>query len=442
MRFLQFLIVLWAGLQAQWALAFLPIQHWQTANGAQVYFVENHDLPILDLSIEFPAGSSSDTAETSGRAGLVQRLMSMGAGGLSEDRIAETLADVGAALGGSFDLDRAGLSLRTLSHQKERSRALDVLAQIIQRPEFPETILERERTRMISVLKEADTKPEVIADRTLMKLLYGKHPYGLRESGEPDTLASLQRQDLVDFYRARYTAGNAVIAMIGDIKRDEAARIAEMLTDRLPAGKTEITLPAVENPAPVTQKIAHPATQSHIQLAYPGLSRKDPDYFPLLVGNYILGGGGFVSRLMKEIRETRGLAYSVYSTFAPYREKGPFEIGLQTKKEQAEQALQLTQKTLKDFVEQGPTEEELEAARQNIVGGFPLRIDSNSKILGYLGVIGFYNLPLTYLEDYVRAVEKVTVAQIKDAFQRRINPDGMVTVVVGAEQTAPDFSCC
>lgn len=352
MRFLQFLIVLWAGLQAQWALAFLPIQHWQTANGAQVYFVENHDLPILDLSIEFPAGSSSDTAETSGRAGLVQRLMSMGAGGLSEDRIAETLADVGAALGGSFDLDRAGLSLRTLSHQKERSRALDVLAQIIQRPEFPETILERERTRMISVLKEADTKPEVIADRTLMKLLYGKHPYGLRESGEPDTLASLQRQDLVDFYRARYTAGNAVIAMIGDIKRDEAARIAEMLTDRLPAGKTEITLPAVENPAPVTQKIAHPATQSHIQLAYPGLSRKDPDYFPLLVGNYILGGGGFVSRLMKEIRETRGLAYSVYSTFAPYREKGPFEIGLQTKKEQAEQALQLTQKTLKDFVEQ------------------------------------------------------------------------------------------
>ena len=168
-------------------------------------------------------------------------------------------------------------------------------------------------------------------------------------------------------------------------------------------------------------------------MAYQGLSRKDPDYFPLLVGNYILGGGGFVSRLMKEIRETRGLAYSVYSAFMPYQEKGPFEIGLQTKKEQAEQALQLTRKTLSDFVEQGPTKKELQAARQNIVGGFPLRIDSNRKILGYLGMIGFYDLPLTYLEDYVKAVEKVTVAQVKEAFQRRIDPAGMVTVVVGAE---------
>lgn len=354
MRFLQFLILFWLGVHAQLALAFLPIQHWQMANGVQVYFVESHNLPILDLSIEFPAGSSTDTAETSGRASLVQRLMGMGAGGLSEDQIAEMLADVGAELDGSFDLDRAGLSLRTLSHQRERTRALDVLAQIIQRPEFPEQILERERARTIAALKEADTKPEVIADRVLMKLLYGKHPYGLRGSGEPDALMALKRQDLVDFYRAHYTAGNAVIAIIGDVTRDEANHIAEMLTENLPSGKTDNSLPAVEKPEPVIRKIAHPATQSHILLAYPGLSRKDPDYFPLLVGNYILGGGGFVSRLMKEIRETRGLAYSVYSVFMPYQQQGPFEIGLQTKKEQADQALQLAQKTLSDFVKLGP----------------------------------------------------------------------------------------
>jgi zinc protease len=442
MRLLKFLIIFWLAFYSQWALAFLPIQHWQTTNGAQVYFVESHDLPILDLSIQFPAGSSTDTVETSGRANLVRRLMSMGAGGLSEDQIAETLADVGAELGGTFDLDRAGLSLRTLSAQQQRSQALNVLAQIIQRPEFSEAILERERARVISALKEADTKPEVIADRVLMKLLYGTHPYGLRGSGDLDTLAKLKRQDLVEFYRTHYTAGNAVIAIIGDIKRDEANHIAEKLTENLPSGKTDNSLPTVEKPKPVTQRISHPATQSHILLAYPGLSRKDPDYFPLLVGNYILGGGGFVSRLMKEIRETRGLAYSVYSAFMPFQEKGPFEISLQTKKEQTEQALQLVQKTLSDFVEHGPTEEELQAARQNIVGGFPLRIDSNRKILGYLAVIGFYDLPLTYLEDYVKAVEKITVAQIKDAFQRRIDPAGMVRVIVGVDQTAPDFSCC
>jgi zinc protease len=432
MRFLKFLVVLWLGVYAQWALAFLPIQHWQTTNGVRVYFVENHELPILDISIDFSAGSSTDTSKTSGRAQLVRRLMSLGAGGMPEDRIAEVLADVGAQLGGRFDRDRAGLSLRTLSSQQERTTALDIFARIVQQPEFSKQILDRERTRLIAALKEADTKPEVIADQALMKMLYGTHPYGLRESGEPDTLVLLNRQDLVDFYRAYYTASNAVITMIGDVKRDEAARIAESLANDLPIGESAKSLPSVEIPTPKVQKIAHPATQSHIQLAYPGLSRKDPDYFPLLVGNYILGGGGFVSRLTDEIRQARGLAYSVYSAFSPFKEKGPFEISLQTKKEQSEQALQLVQQVLKDFVEQGPTEKELEAAQQNIVGGFPLRIDSNGKILGYLGVIGLYELPLTYLEDYVKAVEKVTVAQIKDAFQRRIDPAGMVIVIVGA----------
>ena len=167
-------------------------------------------------------------------------------------------------------------------------------------------------------------------------------------------------------------------------------------------------------------------------MAYPGLRRVDPDYFPLLVGNHILGGGGFISRLMEEVRQKRGLAYSVYSFFSPYKEQGPFQIGLQTKKEQSEEALALTQKVLKDFVASGPTDEELLAAKQNIIGGFPLRIDSNSKILSYLSMIGFYNLPLTYLTDYLVAVEAVTTEQIRQAFQRRIQPDGMVTVVVGA----------
>lgn len=433
MQFLKFILVLGLFIFSQSVLAFLPIQHWQTTNGAKVYFVENHDLPILDLNISFPAGSSTDTAQTSGRAALVQRLLGMGTEKLTEDQIAEKLADVGAQLGGGFDLDQAGLSLRTLNHEPERTQALDILAQIIQFPAFSEKILDRERARIIASLKEADTRPDVIVERTSMQALYGSHPYGLRGSGEPESLLSLQRQDLVDFYHSRYTAGNAVIAIIGDISRIEAARIAESLTENLSTEKTVHDLPPVQNPVETIQKIAHPAAQSHIKIVYPGMSRKDPDYFPLIVGNYILGGGGFVSRLMHEIRETRGLAYSVYSAFIPYQIKGPFQIGLQTKKEQANEALRLTHKTLADFIEQGPTEKELQAAKQNIIGGFPLRIDSNQKILGYLDVIGFYDLPLTFLEDYVKAVEKITVEQIKDAFRRRIDPANMVTVIVGAE---------
>jgi zinc protease len=152
------------------------------------------------------------------------------------------------------------------------------------------------------------------------------------------------------------------------------------------------------------------------------------------VGNYILGGGGFVSRLMNEVREKRGLAYSVYSYFMPMQQAGAFQIGLQTKKEQADEALQLAHAVLHKFIAEGPTESELKAAKQNIVGGFPMRIDSNRKILEYLSVIGFYKLPLTYLDDFTGRVEKVSVAQIRDAFKRHINPDAMATVIVGAPE--------
>ena len=157
------------------------------------------------------------------------------------------------------------------------------------------------------------------------------------------------------------------------------------------------------------------------------------------MGNYIFGGGGFVSRLMHEVREKRGLAYSVYSYFVPTQQPGVFQIGLQTKKEQADEALQLVRATLREFIAKGPSAQELQAAKQNIIGGFPLRIDSNRKILDYLSVIGFYELPLTYLDDFTGKVDKVTVAQIHDAFKRRINPDAMATVIVGApEVKEPD----
>lgn len=432
MQLARFIFFLFLGFYSQWVFASLPIQHWLTSSGVRVYLVENRELPILDISIDFGAGSSTDNAHNSGRANLTRHMLNLGAGDLNEDQITKALADVGAQLGGHFDRDRAGLTLRTLSSDRERKQALDIFARIIQSPAFPEDIMSRERARIIAGIKEAYTKPDYIAERTLMEMLYGSHPYGLPGSGEILPLETLQREDLVKFYRSYYTAKNAVIAIMGDVNRIEAAKIAESLTEKLPAGETAPTLASVQLPTAETRKITHPASQSHIQLAYPGLRRQDPDYFPLLVGNYILGGGGFVSRLMEEIRQARGLAYSVYSFFSPFKEQGPFKIGLQTKKEQADEALEITRKVLVDFVADGPTEKELIAAKQNIVGGFPLRLDSNQKILDYLAVIGFYNLPLTYLDDYIEAVENVTVTHIKQAFQRRINPEGMVTIVVGA----------
>ncbi len=416
------------------AFAILPIQNWQTSSGARVYFVENHQLPMLDVSINFAAGSGRDTPAISGLANLTRHMLSLGADGLSEDEIAEKLADVGAELGGHIDRDRAGITLRTLSNARERGQALDIMSRMVQKPEFPEKVLDREKMRLVAMLKEAATKPESIAERAFYSLLYGSHPYALRTSGEVDSIESLKRDNLVNFYRAYYTANDAVVAIIGDVNRETAQEIAEKLTAKLPEEAASLpALPQVTLPLQAqNREIPHPATQSHILLGYPGMKRDDPDYFALLVGNYILGGGGFSSRFVEQVRQKRGLAYSVYSYFEPLQQKGPFQVGLQTKKEQADEALKVVRETLRNFIAKGPTERELTAAKQNLVGGFPLRIDSNRKILEYLSIIGFYRLPLTYLDDFVPRVEKVTVAQIKSAFQRRIDPDNMVTVIVGA----------
>jgi len=414
------------------ARATLPIQHWQTPAGARVYFVENHDLPMIDLSVEFPAGAAYDRPQKSGAASMTQRLLRLGAEGMNEEEIARGIADVGARLSGSFDTDRAGLALRTLSSREERDRALAIFARVLQKPVFPEAVLEREKVRLIAVLKEADTKPDTIGSRAFQRMLYRDHPYALRTSGEADTVQTLKREDLVDFHRRHYLASRAVVAIVGDLTRKEAERIAEALTSGLPhdGGASAEIPPVPPLSEAATRLIPHPATQSHIMIGTLGISRHDPDYFPLVVGNHILGGGGFVSRLTEEVRTKRGLAYSVYSYFSPLRVSGPFQIGMQTQREQAQQALDIVRAVLREFVAQGPTESELTAAKKNIIGGFPLRIDSNRDIHGYLAVIGFYRLPLTYLDDYIRNVEKLTVADIRDAFARRIDPDRLVTVVV------------
>ena len=428
------LVLLAAGLLAfaGAAQAGVKIQHWQTASGSEVYFVENHDLPIVDLSVNFAAGSVRDTAEKSGVAGITRYLMTLGAAGMSDEKISNKMADVGAILGGDFDADRAGFKLRTLSSEREKTQALEVFTKILQQPDFPESVLEREKARIISSLQESATQPESISSKAFMTALYGSHPYSLDGDGEVDTVAKIKRDDLQNFYKQYYGAKGAVVAIIGDLTREQANAIAENVTGGLPKASAISPIPAVALPTkPVEQRISHPASQSHILLGYPGIKRGDPDLFPLYVGNYVLGGGGFVSRLTEEVREKRGLVYSVYSYFMPMAEAGPFQIGLQTKKDQAEDALKLVRETLDKFIKGGITETELKAAKANIIGGFPMRIDSNSKILDYLAVIGFYKLPLNYLDEYNSNVEKVTVAQIKDAFSRRLKPENFVTVIVG-----------
>ena len=414
------------------AHAALNIQQWQTTSGAAVYFVENHDLPIVDISTSFRAGSAQDTAEKSGVAGITQYLMTLGAGGMNEEQISNQMADIGAQLGGSADEDMSIFKLRTLSSAVEQEKALKIYTAILQKPDFPASVLVREKQRILSGLKEAETQPDSISDSAFKKAIFGNHPYGLEESGQVATVEKITVDDLKAFYAKNYGAKNAVIAMIGDITRTQAGAIAERISSGL-SNAAKINPPAdvVKPTKPIEMRIAHPATQAHILLGYPGIKRGDSDFYALYVGNYILGGGGFVSRLTEEVREKRGLVYSVYSYFMPMSAVGAFQIGLQTKKEQADEALKLVRETTANFIKGGITEAELKAAKQNIVGGFPMRIDSNAKILDYLGVIGFYKLPLTYLDEFNANISRVSAAQVKDAFSRRVKPENFVTIVVG-----------
>ncbi len=432
--FTTLLLSLFALLPMQ-AQAGVNIEHWTAPSGARVYFVSSHALPILDVRIDFSAGTAYDPPGKSGVASLTNSLLDSGAKlgdvVLNEEQIAEKLADIAANLGMSTDADRAGVGLRTLVAPKEREAALALMRAVLSAPTFPDEVLAREKVRSAAAIQEAETRPDSIAARRFQQAIYPNHPYGVVPTVA--SIGAITRDDVTTYWRTHFGAHRAVVSIIGDVTRAEAELIAARLTDALPDAPDAVMLPVVTSPARIELRLPHPAMQSHIYIGLPAIKRGDADLFPLLVGNYVLGGGGFVSRLMKEVREKRGYAYSVYSYFDPRKLEGPFAIGLQTKRAQAADAIKVVEATLDGFLKNGPTPQELKAAQQNLVDGLALKLDSNAKILGYLAVIGFYGLPLDYLDNYAHKVEAVTAQQVREAFARHVKPEHMVTVVVAAD---------
>jgi zinc protease len=414
------------------ARAAVNVQSWTLDNGARVLFVESRSVPIVDVAVEFRAGSGFDPGDRSGLAAMTQHLARFGAGGLGEEDIARRLGDVGALLSGRIDTDRAGFSLRTLSSRNERSQALDVFARVVQTPDFPQNALERERARISTNLREESTRPNIIASRLFFAAAYGNHPYAQRPLGDPDGVRALTRETIVDFRRRYYNGASAVVSIVGDLSRAEAGEVARLVAGSLPSGSVRASLPPVPSLASgLVRRVAHPSLQSHILIGTPSASRSDPDYFALLVGNQVLGGGGFASRLTIEVREKRGFAYSVVSSVQSWLERGPFQIGLQTRKDQADEALAIVRSVLNEFLARGPTEQEMANARRNLVNGFALRIDTNREVVDLVAMIGFYDLPIDWLAQWSKQVERVSREDVMRAF-RRLDPDRMVMVMVGA----------
>jgi zinc protease len=420
--------------QAVWSS--VNIEHWQTAQGSRVFFVHAGSLPIADIVVAFDAGSARD-GKQAGLAALTSGLLEEGGGQWNADQIAERFESVGAQFGTSISSDMASVTLRTLTDKPLFDKAIDTMHAILAKPAFKEADFQREKKRTLAGLKQREESPGDLADIAFSKALYGDHPYAHPDSGLIETVTPLKASDLRSFYRQYYVAANAVVVIVGNLNKAQAEQTVAALLKDVPAGQKAAPLPDVLMPAKASlQQMAFPSTQTHVLVGIPGVDRKDPDYFSLFVGNHILGGSGLVSKLFEEIREKRGLAYSAYSAFRPMLKKGPFVLGLQTRNDQTAEALKVLNQTLADFITKGPTEAELTAAKKNITGGFPMRFDTNRKLASYVAMIGFYDLPLDYLDTFTQKIEAVTVAAVTEAFKRHVDLNLLQTVTVGGDAQA------
>jgi zinc protease len=394
---------------------------------------------MVDVQIDLDAGSRRDPADQPGLANLMASSTSNGvrashAGpALDENQLSEAWADLGASFGGSASADRMSFALRSLTYPDILDQAVALAARQIGEPAFPEAPWLRDRPKLIASLKEANTRPATLAARAFNRAVYGNHPYGY----EP-TEASLLRthvQHLRDLHARVLRACAVQVSIVGALNRAQADALVTKLLARLPQAGC-VKPPPVPEVQPLAaasdQRIAFASAQAHVLVGQPGFKRNDPDFFALTVGNHILGGGGFTARLTEEVREKRGLTYSVYSFFAPGLHAGAFTVGLQTRPDQAEQALALVREVLSRFVAQGPSDKELQAAKDNLMGGFALRIDSNKKLLDNVANIAWNRLPLDYLDTWTQQIDKLTAADVRAAMARVLQPDRMATVVLGA----------
>jgi zinc protease len=435
-------------LAATSASAAIPIEHWTQPSGAKVYLVESPSIPMVDVRIDFDAGDRRDPEAQAGLAGVTAGMTSKGIeaakpvpghatsyqAAMDENQLGEAWADLGAGFDAEASRDRMSFSLRTLTDPELLPKAVDLASRQLGEPSFPPDVWERERQRISAAIREANTRPGTVAGHAYQHAVYGIHPYGYETTEE--TLQHISVQDMRTLYQHDLAPCRAKVSVVGAVTRAQADAMVTSLLARLPSAARCDPLPAVPEVAPLTapieRDIPFTSAQAHVLIGQPGYKRSDPDHFPLLVGNYILGGGGLVSRLMHEVRELRGLSYSVYSYFSPGLEAGAFTIGLETRPDQAAEAVRVTRDVLAKFVGQGPTEAEMKAAKDNLINGFPLLLDSNRKLLENVANIAWYDLPLNYLDTWIANVRRVSIADVKAAFARKVQPQRMVTVIVGA----------
>lgn len=437
-RPLRALLAAGALLAATPAAAAPEIHEWTTDNGARVLFIEAHEIPAVDVRITFAAGSARD-GEHPGIARLTSNLLPSGTDELDADALARAWEDEGAQVSTGAARDMAWAELRSLSEDEHLRPVVRTVARMLAEPAFPADEIARLKDQQRTALEEEEQSPGALAERAFWEAVYGDHPYGHEPLGTRASLEAIDRDAIRAFHERYYVAANANIAIVGDISRERAERVARTLVEPLPAGESAPALPSVPQlEEDVTVRRDFPSTQAHVIMGQAGVARGYERWPALYVANHVFGGGGFTSRLFGEVREERGMVYGIYSYASPMALPGPFMIQLQTRGDQADEALDVVRAQLRRFLDEGPTGSELEDAVRNITGGFPLRIDSNSELASYLSMMGYYGLPTDYLERFPERAAKVDAQSAHAAFRDVLGDGPRVTVIVGGDRGQGD----
>ena len=421
--------------QANLTQADVEISKYVTKNGVEILYTKSENIPMIDIKITFDAGSNKD-GELKGLSMLTHSLLDEGTSKMNSEAIASAFESTGAIFSTSVNKDKSSVSLRSLADKKYLEPSVKMLLKILSDSVFPksEVILQKERT--LSSISEDKSDPSEVSSNLFFKEIYGNYAYGFPSIGSEESIEKIKRKDIINFYKENINSSNASIAIVSSLSKKDIINLSEKISKSLSfsSPKKNVLNNFQKNNKKKYIFKKFNSEQAHIYIGGQSIKRGSKNHLPLYVGNYIFGGSGFSARLMKELRVKRGLTYGVYSYIYPMKNIGPFVIGIETKAEQAQESVRLIHKMLKEFHANGPTDKELTHAKEAIINGFPLRIDSNQDILNYLSMINYYDLPKNYLNTFTDKISKITKKDILRAFKEEIDVNNLITLVVGNEK--------
>ncbi len=400
-------------------------------NGLKVIVIEHHELPVVAFKLVLKSGSTYDPPGKAGLANFTAGLLRKGTQTKDATQIAEEIDFVGGTLGAGANWDASFASCRVLS--KYFDTGLDLLADILLNPTFKDDEIERLRKQIIAGIMQEKNDPESVAEENFREFVFGQHPYGQPLEGTEGSVSGISREDIVGFHHTHYVPNNAIIAVVGDVETDD---VLTKIKGKLGSWETGPLVTADFAPPPQIKGhqiilVDKPdLTQSYVNIGHFGIPRKSPDYFAFRVMNYILGGGGFASRLMDEVRAKRGLTYSIYSNFDRYRLKGAFEVSTFTRVDSTLGAIQAILEQIEGIRTEKVSEKELSETKSFYDGYYPLQFETPEQIATKLLDVEVYDLGEDYIENFRKNIGAVTADDVLRVAQKYLDPENMKFVVV------------